>query len=208
MANYCTYTMRLYGKRENLEKAIRPSFAKKALGITLFDEMPNYHRVYDAEVIRVGDGFADVYGTCAWSLSTSLMRRGFAEHLANLGLDAVAIGIESGCCFQERYLIANGELLVDEEQHWLYAPEEWFRSDEDYETYEDYAAFILDVKKDKLEDYWCEHHEAYCLTSKKPCGEYLGLVELAPEQFYELAAELKAKRAAEAEAANSAEDAE
>jgi hypothetical protein len=162
MPNYCNYSMCVVGKqRKNVEEFIKVINADYNYGTMEFSYDRHMFRVFEAtadEIEDRGDGTFEVIinGYCAWSVASCMLEHGYYRDVKRdypdnfrgttlpleskrLGLDIEVFSEESGMCFQEHYIISNGELEVDETEDW---EEIWV---EDYETKED-AEEDLEIK--------------------------------------------------------------
>lgn len=154
MPNYCNYSMCVVGKqRENVEEFIKVMQADYDYGKMEFSYDRHLFRVFEAEcneIVECDDGiFAVVInGYCAWSVASCMFDGGYyrsfkEEYGSNsrgttlfieskkLNLNIEVYSEESGMCFQEHYIIMNGELTCEESVDW---EEVWV---EDYETKEE-----------------------------------------------------------------------
>lgn len=135
MANYCYFTMKVTGKKENVKELIEMMkwegrFKENGLGrIYWVDEYDNYEE----------DGLfiSKITGDCAWSVICSMMEDSgnkitLETESKRLNLVIEVFSEESGCCFQEHYLIVNGEVVINDSV--------------DYESH-----FVLDY--DSIQDY-------------------------------------------------------
>lgn len=154
MPNYCNYSMCVVGKqRKNVEEFIKVINADYDYGKMEFSCDRHMFRVFEAECNEIeerdnGTFEVIIYGYCAWSVASCMFEGGYyrrfqEEYGSNsrgttllieskkLNLDIEVYSEESGMCFQEHYVITNGELKVDESVDW---EEIWV---EDYETKEE-----------------------------------------------------------------------
>lgn len=162
MPNYCNYSMSVVGKqRKNVEEFIKIMNADYNYGTMEFNSDRHMFRVFEAEsdeIVEREDGRFQVgiSGYCAWSVRCCMFEDGYYRDLkkdypkefrgttlliesARLGIDIEVYSEESGMCFQEHYVIIEGELVRDESVDY----EEWWV--EDYETKEE-AEEELEIK--------------------------------------------------------------
>lgn len=132
MANLCNFIMRVRGKREDIEQ--------------FYDAMSQNGKIYmgrgaSAEINYEDDGVAEIHGWCKWSVVSALIdnaismrtepsRWSFDEDVNELefvtlieacqrwNVDMEVYSEESGCCFQEHFMVVNGELVIDECVEW------------------------------------------------------------------------------------------
>lgn len=153
MPNYCNYSMRAVGTKENIEEFIKVMNAGYDYGTMEFDYDRHMFRVFEAvsdEIDEYDDGvFAVIInGYCAWSVRSCMFDDGYYGRIKErysddfrgttllleskkLGLNIEVFSEESGMCFQEHYMIIDGELVCDECVDW---GEYWV---EEYETKEE-----------------------------------------------------------------------
>lgn len=140
MANNCEYTMRITGRKKNIEELIRMmqwegEYAHDGLGgvfsCEIADEVPLELAEAD-DVISV-----DVCGDCAWSVKSALRKtssKNLEGETKRLNLVVEAYSSEPGNQFQEHVLIDRGDVIIDEcidyEEHWV----------QEYDTIEEYNA--------------------------------------------------------------------
>lgn len=162
MPNYCNYSMCVVGKqRKNVEEFIKIMNADYNYGTMEFNSDRHMFRVFEAtcdEIEKRDDGKFQVIinGYCAWSVSSCMLRDGYYGNFKRdypdnfrgttldieskkLKLDIEVYSDECGMCFQEHYIITNGEIVCDECVDWS---EIWV---EDYKTKEE-AEKDLDIK--------------------------------------------------------------
>lgn len=127
MANMCNFVMRVRGKHENIEK--------------FYNAMNQNGNVYmgrgaEADIEYEDNDVAEINGWCKWSIVSSLIdnaismrehpdRWHFFEDISEVefitlieacqkwNIDMEVYSEEPGCCFQEHFMVINGE-LVDE----------------------------------------------------------------------------------------------
>ena len=153
MPNYCNYSMCVVGKKENIEEFIKVIQADYDYGTMEFSHDRHMFRVFEAECEGVEERCDDIYqtiinGYCAWSVSSCMLRGGYYSRFkenhpnnfrgttldmesAKLNLEIEVYSEESGCCFQEHYIIINGDIECDECVDWT---EIWV---EEFETKEE-----------------------------------------------------------------------
>lgn len=131
MANLCNFVMHVRGKRENIEK--------------FYEALTQNGKIYmgrgaSAEIF-LDDDIAEITGWCKWSIVSALIdnaismrtepnRWSFEEDVNELefitlieacqrwNVDMEVYSEESGCCFQEHFLVIDGELVIDECVEW------------------------------------------------------------------------------------------
>lgn len=138
MPNYCDYSMCVKGTKENVEEFIKVIQADYNYGTMEFSHDRHFFRVFEAnydEIEEMLDGKyqAIIDGYCAWSVR-SCMFDGYASYYNSikkdypnnfrgttllteserLNLDIEVYSEECGCCFQEHYVVVNGDLICDE----------------------------------------------------------------------------------------------
>lgn len=154
MPNYCNYSMCVVGKqRKNVEEFIRVMNAGYDYGTMEFDYDRHMFRVFEAvndEIEERADGRFQtiINGYCAWSVSSCMLESGYYGRVKRdypdnfrgttlpleserLGVDIEVFSEESGMCFQEHYVIIDGEIACDECVDW---EEVWI---DDYKTKEE-----------------------------------------------------------------------
>ena len=156
MPNYCNYSMCAIGSKDNLEEFIKVMKADYDYGTMEFSYERHLFRVFEAdydEIEEVGPNLYQVIinGYCAWSVSSCMFNnypisyyasiqkesgdkfRGttLVEESERLNLRIEVFSEECGMCFQEHYVIINGDVIVEDCVDW----EEYCL--EDYETKEE-----------------------------------------------------------------------
>ena len=162
MPNYCNYSMCVVGAKENVEEFIKVIKADYDYGTMEFSHDRHMFRVFEAENDEIEERFdgkfqAIIDGYCAWSVASCMLERGYysdckARYGSNfkgttllieserLHLDIEVYSSESGCCFQEHYIVSNGEMECEEATDWQ---EIWV---DDYETKEEAEeAFEMEI---------------------------------------------------------------
>lgn len=124
MPNLCSYDMKVQGAKRNVEEFINIMNAKDYSTTHLY-------RVFEAELYNElinedGTYSAYIYGTCAWSVHTSMTEYGYfnksddqnGTHLRKeserLNLAIEVYSEECGMAFAERYVFIKGEEVVNE----------------------------------------------------------------------------------------------
>ena len=152
MPNYCNYSMCVVGKKESIEEFIEVMNAGYNYGTMEFDYDRQMFRVFEAvndEIEEYCDGRFQtiINGYCAWSVRSCMFEDGYYRDIKDrypdnfrgttlllesekLGIDIEVYSEEGGMCFQEHYVIIEGELVRDETTDW---EEIWV---EGYETKE------------------------------------------------------------------------
>lgn len=132
MANMCDFVMRVRGKRENIEE--------------FYNALIQNGKIYmgrgaEAEINYEDGNTAQIKGWCKWSVVSALIdnaismrtepnRWSFDEDVSELefitlieackkwNVDMEVYSEEPGCCFQEHFIVIDGELVVDECVEW------------------------------------------------------------------------------------------
>ena len=132
MANNCDYKMSVTGLNENVRefiKIMQADYSSKP------EAMPHMWRIFEAwetEAEELGDGIIRTYieGDCAWSVNSCMFEDGCTyqnQHKNDPNNKGTSVPAESkrlnlvieiyssepGCAFQEHYLVALGEILID-----------------------------------------------------------------------------------------------
>lgn len=153
MPNYCNYSMCVVGEKKNIEEFIKVIQADYNYGTMEFSYDRHMFRVFEAVCDEIEERADDTYqttinGYCAWSVASCMLEGGYYNALKGdypddfrgttldresekLNLSIEVYSEESGCCFQEHYIITNGNIDCDECVDWS---EIWV---EDYETKEE-----------------------------------------------------------------------
>jgi hypothetical protein len=153
--------MCVVGKKENIEEFIKVIQADYDYGNMVFNNDRHMFRVFEAECNGVEQRYGNVYeavinGYCAWSVSSCMLEGGYYNSFKKeypsefrgttlpieskrLNLDIEVYSEESGMCFQEHYVIIDGEIVRNECVDW---EEVWV---EDFETKEE-AEEELEIK--------------------------------------------------------------
>lgn len=132
MANYCSYTMSITGRKTNVNRMVKILKYK--------DKEYELARIFDADVSDYG--FLEhenktitlqVSGSCAWSVYSCMMKgKGSYYHdsypdslLSNLeyltdklNLVIEVYSEEPGICFQEHILVKKGNVIIDDYRDW------------------------------------------------------------------------------------------
>ena len=115
MANNCVYTMKVYGKKENIEEFVRllcweAEFEKNGLGKT-YSAIPVESEMINEEVFMM-----IISGDCAWSVNSAMMDRKISleSETRRLGLFLEVFSEEHGYQFQEHLLINKGDVILNE----------------------------------------------------------------------------------------------
>ena len=140
MPNYCSYSMCVVGKKENVEEFIKVMQADYDYGAMKFSYDRHMFRVFKADCDEVEERFDGrfqtiITGYCAWSVSSCMLESGYYGDFKEtygvnfrgttlliesekLGLDIEVYSEEGGMCFQEHYIIIKGEMVRDECVDW------------------------------------------------------------------------------------------
>lgn len=163
MANICSFSMKVRGKHEDIEKFYN---AMSQNGNIWMGRGAEAEINYDDEA-----GTAMIDGWCKWSIQSALIDNAISMRtkpemwaFGNADVDSLMFitlleatekwnlvmevySEESGCCFQEHYVFDNGEVLcddcVDYEEYWF----------DDYETKEEAEA---ELEIDITDEEWVE----------------------------------------------------
>lgn len=156
MPNYCYYSMCAIGSKDSIEEFIKVIQADYDYGTMEFSYDRHFFRVFEAdddEIKKIGPHLYQVTisGNCAWSVSSCMFNDHSTSYYASLksrypkdfrgttlpieserlNLNIEVFSEECGMCFQEHYVIINGDIIVRECVDW----EEYCL--EDYETKEE-----------------------------------------------------------------------
>ena len=137
MPNYCGYTIKIMGTKENCEKWIKK--------MEDYNEENHFYRIFDADVYECGgtesNYFMCISGDCAWSLESCCRASGYSNgvdlfevNTRELNLVMEAWSEEPGIGFQEHYIYNKGECEADEcedAEFW------WSEMIDGYGSYED-----------------------------------------------------------------------
>lgn len=134
MANICDFEMRVRGEHENIKK--------------FYDAMTQNGTIYmgrgaDAEIEFEDEDYACITGWCKWSVISAMDTNAVSmrtepdiwywgdginskdlefitlfEACKRWNLDMEVYSEEPGCCFQEHYVVINGELVCSECVEW------------------------------------------------------------------------------------------
>ena len=151
MANICSFLMKVRGKHEDIEKFYNAMMQK---GNIYMGRGADAEIVYDDE-----NGTAQIDGWCKWSVVSAMVTNAESmrsepdhwywgdgvsandlefitlfEACKRWNIDMEVYSEESGCCFQEHYVVIDGDVVCDECVEW----NEYFV--EDYETKEEAEA--------------------------------------------------------------------
>jgi hypothetical protein len=145
--------MCVVGKKENIEEFIKVIQADYDYGNMTFNYDRHMFRVFEAYYDEIEERLDNMYqvvinGHCAWSVASCMLEGGYYHNIKQrypsefrgttllleskrLNLDIEVYSEESGCCFQEHYVIIKGDFVCDECVDWS---EIWV---DDYETKEE-----------------------------------------------------------------------
>lgn len=123
MANNCCFDMKIVGKEDSVREFIRSlkwedEFEHNGLGRTFSFYEDESTLAHDP---RPGSNLISImgFGDCAWSVLSAMTKesgydRTLESETERLGICVELYSSEPGCCFQEHYIINNGEFLKDE----------------------------------------------------------------------------------------------
>lgn len=136
MPNYCDYSMCVRGTKANVEEFIKVIQADYDYHTMEFSHDRHMFRVFEAECNELEDCVdgtfrVEINGYCAWSVESCMLEDGYYRRMKDeypdnfrgttllieskkLNLDIEVYSEECGCCFQEHYVIKNGEMVCDE----------------------------------------------------------------------------------------------
>ena len=138
MPNYCTFSMKVNGKKESIEEFIEILNADYDYHNNRFTAKRHFYRVFEAECLdgiskNDTDYSAIIKGYCAWSVyccmfdgSLTYYSSGKKEHgrmfrgtmipkeSERLHLDIEIFSEETECAFMEHYIVKNGDIETDE----------------------------------------------------------------------------------------------
>lgn len=160
MPNYCSYSMRVSGKKDNVNE-----FYKR---MSDYDKPNHLWRIFDTNICNEndnGDGTItiDVCGTCAWSIESCCRASGYSNGTDLLDVNSRELNLEieiwsdeCGMGFQEHYLYDNGECIIDQCIEWteIYYDEYDYASFEDFKNEYDIPSYVTE---DDLDD-GCYYH--------------------------------------------------
>ena len=132
MANICSFSMRVRGNKDNIEKFYNA---------LIQNGMIYMGRGADASIEYDDEDTANIDGWCKWSVTSALINNAISmreepntwafdvdpsllefitleEACQRWNVDMEVYSEESGCCFQEHILIIDGETIVDECVEW------------------------------------------------------------------------------------------
>ena len=137
MANNCYYKMCVTGQSENVREFIKIMQADYSCKP---EDPPHMWRIFEAfetETEELGDSIIRTYieGDCAWSVNSCMFEDGCSyqnQHKNDPNNKGTSVPAESkrlnlvieiyssepGCAFQEHYLVAFGEILIDDCVDW------------------------------------------------------------------------------------------
>ena len=154
MANCCDYSLKVFGKTENVER-----FLKQMKEMYDFEE---FDRDTFGGMIEVrGEGW------CKWSVLSAMRNAGefdLTEKSAEFSLAIEVFSQEPGCGFQEHYLSEHGRILTDDCVDY----EEWWiegMADEDIKNLCEEKGFTMEELKNLVNyngDYCEGGFEDYC----------------------------------------------
>lgn len=133
MPNYCSYEMKVNGKKESQEKLLEIMKADYDYNTMEFSADKHLFRIFEASLCEFSeDDDFFISGYCAWSVYSCMMEgehsyynslkerfpnefRGttLVELSKELDLEIEVFSEEPGCGFMEHYIIKNGELIVN-----------------------------------------------------------------------------------------------
>lgn len=107
MANMCYFMMKIVGTEKNAEKmldVIKSDYAIEA-------------SVYDRSADKENDKcYIFLDGDCKWSVKSSMLdfKPSILSYSASFNVTLEIFSSEPGCCFQEHFVIENGNITVNE----------------------------------------------------------------------------------------------
>lgn len=180
MPNYCNYKMKVTGKASNIKEFIEIIQRKN------HEEGRHLHMVFLANVEEqtIEDGFVYIVGNCAWSVRVCMME-GTHTYFNNSSPNATSLTRESerltltievyseepGNCFEEHYVIVNGEVIVSENVKMTAYCTDKFDTVEEmnkkYNTHFTNEEFELSnyIKKGGFGDWKFDNFEVLCKTN-------------------------------------------
>ena len=166
MPNYCNYSMRIKGTRENVMEFHRR--------MEDYDTPNHLWRIFEADIYdkrnnENGIVTIDVGGSCAWSIESCCRASGYSGGVDLLEVNSKELNLEieswsdeCGMGFQEHYLYKNGECLIDECVDWY----EYYYDEDEYESFEEFkkdCQLPNEVTEDDLDEgYHCGGFDNYC----------------------------------------------
>ena len=177
MPNYCNYSMKVVGNKENIEEFIKVLQCNYNYRTNEFTFKRHFWRVFEAEPESIeerSDGKYETYvnGYCAWSVFSCMMdgdgtyqndkkkeiidsdeviiNHGttLQAESENLGLDIEIYSTEPGIEFAEHYLYKHGEEIINEETKYS---ELYFDSEDEMKEYNKKQG--TDYKRDEYDGY-------------------------------------------------------
>ena len=162
MPNYCNYEMKVVcDKKENIEEFLKVMNADYDYYNNTFSYDRHMFRVFEAEntdITQRMDGKFESYisGYCAWSVRSTMLNVDCSYYRSNinenpekykrattlelesknLGLEIEVYSEEEGCCFQEHFLIKDGEIIENKCVDWQC----YYWDTDEYPTIEDFNA--------------------------------------------------------------------
>ena len=167
------YSMCVIGKKNDVEEFIKVAQADYDYGTMEFSHDRHFFRVFEAYYNGIEDLGDDLYqviinGDCAWSVGCCMFRGGYYDDFKKrfpnefrgttiqieskrLNLSVEVFSEECGMCFQEHYIVIDGDIIETE-------CEDWYEYDiSEYETKEeaekDYGIEITDEEWNSGEDF-------------------------------------------------------
>ena len=135
MANICSFSMKVRGEHKNIAKFYD---AMMQNGSVYMGRGADAEIVYEDE-----DGTAQIDGWCKWSVSSAMVTNAISmrtepdiwywgegvdaskiefitlfEACRKWNVDMEVYSEEPGCCFQEHYVVINGDTVCDERVEW------------------------------------------------------------------------------------------
>lgn len=107
MANMCYFMMKIVGTEKNANEMF--DVIKNNYGI----DVREYNRDVDPDADKV---YIFLDGDCKWSVKSSMLdvEPSILSHASSLNVTMEIFSSEPGCCFQEHFVIENGEISVNE----------------------------------------------------------------------------------------------
>ena len=168
MANYCYFSMRVTGKKENIEEFYKVISSDYDYSTNKFSFPRHLWRIYEVnctDIKPIKDYYyMDIWGECAWSVYCCMFEGEYTEYTErlqngythgtsiiqetrNLNLAIEIYSDEEGEAFEEHYIVTCGHIIcseeIDTENYYFETPEEIEEFNKNHNTNLD-ADYILD----------------------------------------------------------------